>query len=63
MGKQAPTEKDLCESLKKDASKVLLCSGGSRGMIMSHPGNQGYPHEVGAFNPGQSKAERGDRGR
>lgn len=61
-GNQAPTERDLCESLKKDARNVLLCSGGSQGMIQSHPGNQSYPHVVGAFNPGQRMAGRGGRG-
>lgn len=43
MGKQAPTERNLCESLKKDASKVLPCSGAAEGWSWVTHASRGIP--------------------
>lgn len=53
---QAPTDSHK----KERCSKMLPCSGGSRGTLLCW-GNQRHPHEVLAFNLGPRKVERRSR--
>lgn len=57
-----PPQRGICVRSLRKMQEHATVLWGSQGMIVSHPCNQRYPHEVGAFNPGQNMAEWGGGG-